>query len=133
MRHEGDWDGWLKFFLRGVAETAAEAAHTALAIVNLREAHQHVLRDRKIGTNGMRLLDLLFQRPLVNTALVMRQLGVTDVTASKLIGELERVGLLDEITGKKRFRMYRYTPYWQLFQDVDELEETSDPDIIASV
>jgi Fic family protein len=120
VRRDGDWEGWLRFFLRGVAETAEEATETARAIVRLREVHHDLLREQGIGANGGRLLDLLFQRPLVNVALVTDQLNVTHATAGKVIDQLVRVGLLEEITGRKRDRVFRYTPYWRLFQDVDD-------------
>ncbi|MGI8975727.1 MAG: Fic family protein [Thermomicrobiales bacterium] len=120
VRQEGDWEGWLQFFLRGVAETAEEATDTARAIVHLREEHYGLLRNRGAGANEVRLLDLLFQRPLVNVALVRQLLGVTNVTATRLVDQLAGDGLLDEITGKKRNRVFRYTPYWRLFQDENE-------------
>jgi Fic family protein len=126
VRRDGDWDGWLRFFLRGVAETAEGAVGTARSVVRLREVHHALLRDQGIGTNGGRLLDLLFQRPLVNVALVTDQLNVTHATAGKLIAQLVRVGLLEEITGQKRNRIFRYTPYWRLFQDADDSEPMAD-------
>lgn len=123
VRQEGNWEGWLQFFLRGVAETAEEATDTARAIVAMREAHHELLRTRASGVNEARLLDLLFQRPLVNVALVARLLDVTRVTATRLVDQLSQAGLLEEITGRKRDRVFRYTPYWRLFQDVDELDD----------
>lgn len=121
-RLAGDWEGWVRFFLHGVTETAQEATETAKNIVRMREQHHDLLRQHEIGANGARLLDLLFQRPLVNVALVVEQLGVTHVTAGKLVDQLVRFGLLEEITGRKRDRVFRYTPYWKLFQDADDLE-----------
>jgi len=127
VRRDGDWEGWLRFFLRGVAETAEEASDTAQAIVDLREAHYALVHAKGLGSNGMRLLDLLYQRPLVNVALVMQLLDVSDVTASRTIRQLESLGLLEEITGRKRDRVFRYTPYWRLFQDATEVEAPGEP------
>jgi DNA-binding MarR family transcriptional regulator len=62
----------------------------------------------------------------VNVALVTDQLNVTHATAGKLIAQLVRVGLLEEITGQKRNRIFRYTPYWRLFQDADDSEPMAD-------
>lgn len=122
VRQEGDWEGWLQFFLSGVAETAEEATNTARAIVSLREDHQQLVYAGGLGTNGALLLDFLFRRPLVNSALIADQLGINFSTANRLIGHFERIGLLDEITGRKRNRVFRYTPYWRLFQDESEEE-----------
>lgn len=137
IRRDGDWEGWLRFFLRGVSETAEEAASTARTIVQLREEHLAMVHDGGLGPNEVRLLELMFQRPLVNVALVMERLAVTDVTASRVIRRLEGLGLLEEITGRKRDRVFRYTPYWRLFQDTDDLEPSdrsagSETDVAAT-
>jgi Fic family protein len=116
IRQRGDWEGWIRFFLRGVGETATEATATARAILELRERHRAVVGERT-GLNGMRLLDLLFDRPLVNVNLVKDNLDVAFQTANNLVGELEGAGLLSEITGGKRGRVFRYDPYLALLQD----------------
>lgn len=120
VRNEGDWEGWLRFFLLGVAITAEEAAATARAIVQLREDHRDLLRAQHFGLNEVRLLDFLFQRPLVNVKLVSELLNISDVTASRVLDRLVRAGLLDEISGRQRNRIFRYTPYWSLLQDAQE-------------
>ena len=65
----------------------------------------------------MRLLELLYERPLVNVNLVKGVLKVTFATANKLIEHLERLGLVDEISGRRRGRIFGYTPYLTLFRD----------------
>lgn len=117
VREDGHWEGWLEFFLRGVAETAEEATNTAHAIVNLREKHRSLIQGQDLGLNGFRLLDLLFQRPLVNVNLVKERLKVAFVTANKLINQFEDLRLLEETTGGRRNRRYRYTTYLNLFRE----------------
>ncbi len=117
VREQGDWEGWLQFFLRGVAETAEEATNKAHAIVRLREAERASIQARESGMGGMRLLDLLFRRPFVNVRLVEDQLHVSYVTASKLVDEFVDLGILNEITGRPRNRVFRYTPYLDLFDE----------------
>ena len=117
IRDDGDWEGWLKFFLRGIAETAEEASTTARNIVNLRERHSALLQERGVHMNGLRLLDLLFERPLVNVNLVKEQVKVAFVTAGKLIEQFEGLGLLKETTGGQRNRRFCYAPYLALFED----------------
>jgi Fic family protein len=125
IREGGDWEGWLRFFLRGVAETAEEAAATARAIVSLRETHRELLQEAGVVANGLRLLDVLFQQPLVHVDLVKDRLGVGYDTANRLVVRFERLKLLEEITGGQRGRVYRYNPYLALF---DERAE-ADPDV----
>lgn len=127
VRIEGHWEGWLSFFLRGVAETAEEATQKARAIVRLREDHRRLIQERGQGLNELRLLDLLFDRPLVNIALVASTIDVTDVTGGRLIDRLADLGLVDELTGQRRNRIYRYTPYWQLFAESAVDDEAGAP------
>lgn len=117
IRESGDWEGWLRFFLEGVAETAAEATETAGAILRLREEHDIATRD--LPVNASRLLDHLYQQPLVATATVKDALGVSWPTASKLVSEFTERRILEEITGQRRNRIYRYSPYLELFAGDD--------------
>jgi len=121
VRENGDWEGWLRFFLLGAAETAEAATVTARAIVQLRENDRSRLYGPLHGANESRILDLLFHRPLVNVALVAGHLGVTEVTAARSIERLLALDVLEEISGRKRNRVYRYSAYWRLFQE-DESE-----------
>jgi len=119
IRTHGDWEGWLRFFLRGVAETAREAADTAERIFELRENHR-TLALAQTGANGLKLLSLLFQRPLVNVNLVTDELGITFPTANRLVGRFEELKLITETTGQRRSRVFRYEPYVRLFDEPSE-------------
>jgi Fic family protein len=119
IREAGDWEGWLRFFLRGVAESAEEAMFTARAIVSLREQHRELIQSRHLGTNAHRLLGLLFNRPIINVALVKDSLDISAATAGRLVTEFETLNLLEEITGGQRRRRYRYSPYLALFAETD--------------
>jgi Fic family protein len=122
VREEGDWEGWLTFFLRGVAETSADATKTAKQIVSLRESHRARIQE-VLSPNGLRLLDLLFRRPMVNIALIQERLTLSFVTAAKMIEGLAELGIVEEITGARRNRVYRYSPYLALFADENPKEE----------
>jgi Fic family protein len=117
IRNSGDWESWLRFFLTGVAQTAEEATATVRAILELREVHRHRIQEQTAGVNGLRLLDLLFERPLVHVNLVKDSLGISFVTANKLIEQLEGLSVVEEITGRKRDRIFSYVSYVALFQD----------------
>jgi Fic family protein len=132
VREDGDWEGWLRFFLIGVAETAEEATGTAGAIVALRERHRADVQ--RLGHNGLGLLDLLYRNPLVNSRLVMQALAVSVPTAHKLLQSFEDLGVLTEITGYRRNRLFRYGPYLALFDEPTaaadepvEVQETESP------
>jgi Fic family protein len=126
VRVDGDWEGWIRFFLRGVSETAEEATGTARAILALRDEHQGLVAAQGWGANELRLVDILFQRPLINIVLAQALLDVAYPTASRIIDHLMSIGLLEEITGRKRDRVFRYTPYVDLFEG-HEVRDEEDP------
>lgn len=117
IRTRGDWEGWLRFFLRGIALTADDAARTARQILQLRDSHRELVQTRGLGINGWKLLDHLYQAPIVNTKSTAQSLDVVPNTANKILRQFESIGLLDEITGRQRSRLYRYTPYLSLFDE----------------
>jgi Fic family protein len=117
IRRDGDWESWVRFFLDGVGTTAEEATTTARSIVELREVHRDRVQELGLGVNGLRVTDLLFERPLVNVNLVKDTLAVSFVTANKLVERLTEAELLDEVTGGRRNRVFRYAPYLRLFAD----------------
>jgi Fic family protein len=127
IRRDGDWEGWIRFFLGGVLQTAREATETAERLFELREAHRGAIIENNLGQNGLKLLSHLFQQPLVNINRVASLTDSTFPTASRLVSNFEKMGLLHEITGQKRSRMFRYEPYLALFQDatVDDEHETA--------
>lgn len=112
IRSQGHWEQWLKFFLRGISQTARAATRTATDIVNLRENHRSAVQSQP---KALKLLDHLFQQPLVSPKRIADVVGCTHPTAVKLAKELEARGWLREITGFERNRLYRYQPYMELF------------------
>jgi Fic family protein len=115
VRIDEDWEGWLSFFLRGVTETSDDAMRTASAILALREANQRLVHE--LGAKGIRLLESLYERPLVTVTAAAAHLQVSWPTASKLVKAFEDRGILEEITGHRRNRVFRYVPYLRLFRD----------------
>lgn len=117
IRNDGDWEGWLKFFLRGVVEVSQAATGTTDAILDLRERHRHLVSEEMGGSAyALPLLDFLFEYPYVSVRLVEKRLGCNNVTAANLIRRFETLDLLNEITGGRRNRLYRYGDYLDLFE-----------------
>jgi Fic family protein len=115
IRTEGDWEGWIKFFLTGVYEVSRAATETAREILALRERHRELLQGAPVGANALILLDGLFRNPIISIQKAAEHLGCSVVTASKLVDQLQKLGILREITGQKRNRQYRYDAYVNLF------------------
>jgi Fic family protein len=116
IREKGEWEPWLRFFLRGVDEVSREAVETARQILTLREQHRAKLHDEGSAANSVVLLDRLYEQPILTIKMAAQWLKCTHVTAGKLVKEFESFGLLEEMTGYVRNRRYRYTPYLRLFE-----------------
>ena len=112
IRQHGHWEPWLKFFLRGVSQTARAATRTAHDIVSMREAHRAALIK---SPKALKLLDALFRQPMVSPNHIATIVGCSHPTAVKLARDLEARGWLREVTGYERNRLYRYQPYLDLF------------------
>jgi Fic family protein len=112
VRRDGDWEGWLRFFIEGVGLIANEAASSArelFAIVV--DDRERVLALDSATVMSLRLFELLPQHPIVTANSVMSLLGTTHPTASKAISVLEEAGVLVEATGRQRDRAYHYQRY----------------------
>ncbi|HXI13797.1 MAG TPA: Fic family protein [Thermoanaerobaculia bacterium] len=114
IRNDGDWEGWLKFFLRGVEAVSRNATATARAILALREQHRQALAS---NANAVRLLDYAFEHPILNVRMASRHLRCVYVTASSTIDLLVEKKILREVTGQKRNRIYRFDALLDLFRD----------------
>jgi cell filamentation protein, protein adenylyltransferase len=123
VRDNGDWEAWLDFFLRGVGEVSREAAQTAAAILRVREECRAQISDRmgRAAANGNRILERLFEHPIIVVATVREWLGVTPAGANALVNRLVEAGVLREITGYARNRRFRFDPYLRLFEDPEGL------------
>jgi Fic family protein len=118
-RDRGAFEDWLRFFLTGVAEVSAEATDTARQILTLREQHRIAIADRLgyAAGNGHRVLEHLFEHPIVSVNEVSDLTGTTYAAANHLVARLSDLGLLVEITGQARNRRFRYDPYIELFAE----------------
>jgi Fic family protein len=128
IRMTGDWEGWLRFFLTGVGDVAREAEQTARHIVQLREDIRQRAQAQRMSASAFRLLDHLFQQPIINVNAAKDHLKVSYVAANGLIRELCELGVLSEVTGGSRNRVFRFGPYIELFAEVaEEPAESSEP------
>jgi Fic family protein len=112
IRLEGDWEEWLKFFLHGVVEISLEAASSAKEIIGLKDKLTNKLFTKNIGgTQAVRLLDMLFERPLISVSDIVMQLKISRQTATQLVNKFNEAGILNEVSGKKRYRKYLFANY----------------------
>ena len=118
VRLKGDWLGWLRFFLEGVEQTAHQAADTAANILKLFDVDRAKVEDmgRKAGS-AHRLLELLRRHPITTIPNATGQLSLSAPTVRKAMEALADLGIVREITGKQRDRIYIYDRYVSILDE----------------
>jgi Fic family protein len=112
VRIDGDWEGWLDFFLDGVATIADEAVASVRELFALvAEDRARVLANEGMSIGALRLFELLPRHPIVTVASAMKMLDTTKPTAGRAVELLVGAGVLVEMTGKRRDRSYAYRAY----------------------
>ncbi len=123
IRTDGDWEAWIDYFLDGVATIADEAVLSARAVFELvARDRTRVLEHAGGSLAAARLFELLPRHPIVSVAWAIQHLGVSKPTAGRAVGALENAGVLVEITGKKRDRLWAYQRYLDILRAGTELE-----------
>lgn len=118
VREAGTWETWLEFFLTGVEETANGAVETVNRLLHLFEADRaKVATLGRATSNAMRLHQHLQSRPIIGIQGTVKALDLTAATVSKAIQHLEELGILREVTGKQRDRLYVYDAYLQILSE----------------
>ena len=104
---KGAWEEWLLFFLTGVSTQAVNDAVRLESLLSLRVDYQERIRVGRRQERLEQVLDLIFQRPILNVRQAEAALGIPYMTAERCIERLVEAGILREITGKARNRIYR--------------------------
>ena len=117
VRTHGDWEAWLHFFLAGVIETSRQAADTAVELLRLFDAdRQRIETLGRPAASALRVHQLLQEMPLVSIPRTARQLGISPPTVAKSIAHLEKLGIVQEATGRQRGRIFAYRAYLSVLE-----------------
>jgi Fic family protein len=107
---------WVRFFLNGVAQTATKGRDTFQQVLALRnQAEQQILQLGKRTPNARQALSVLYRKPMVTAADLERELGLSQPTVNALLRDFMKLGLLREVTGAVRNRLYVFESYLELF------------------
>ena len=118
VRTEGDWEGWLRFFLIGVTQTATEATDAAQKLwILFDEDRRRIQEQGKISATALRVHDLLQQRPIISITAACKTLELTHPAVNKSLRKLEEMGIVREITGRQRNRLYLYKAYMAILSE----------------
>lgn len=123
VRKKGEWENWIKFFLKGVAEVADEATTSARTILKLKDECTKELYDKESGnSNYQKLLDILFEQPFIKRTDIVEKLEVSNPTAGNIIDAFCQLGILvDCEPNKSRNKMYAFAKYIDILDKGTEL------------
>jgi Fic family protein len=121
VRTEGDWETWLRFFLEGVAHTADQAAATARRLMALaaKDARRIEALGKSAGT-ALRLHQLLLARPILSVAVAKERLKLSFPAINQSFGRLGELGVVRELTGRQRNRLFSYDACLKLLNEETE-------------
>jgi Fic family protein len=118
IRTHGEWEEWLRFFLDGVVEVSASATETTRRIVHLvEEDRRKVMGLARAAGSALRVHELVTRGIVFTVPEAARAVGVSEVTAGKAARHLEQLGIVREITGRSRNRLFVYYEYLRLLQE----------------
>ncbi|MBW2632280.1 MAG: Fic family protein [Deltaproteobacteria bacterium] len=118
VRETGNYEQWIAFFLKGIVETADSAMATAKKILALQGNHRSLLWKKKISSPiAVGMLESLFHKPYVSVNDMAREFNISFQTASTLVSQFEKAGILEEITGRKRDKRYVYAQYVKILSE----------------
>ncbi|RKZ11582.1 Fic family protein, partial [bacterium] len=122
IRTGGDWEGWLAYFLEGVAVVSEESVGMIRSLFDvLTRDRSHYLESGNVTVVGARLFENLPRNPLVTVKSVVKICRTSSPTAAKAIDSLCTVGILEETSGRSRDRVYAYREYLDLLRQGTEL------------
>jgi Fic family protein len=123
VRLEGDWEGWINFFLDGVATICDEGVSSARELFNLVSTDRtRLLGVESASVSALRLFERLPRYPIVTVASTIKLLETSKPTATRAIEMLTGIGILVEMTGKKRDRSFAYRAYIERLRTGTELD-----------
>ena len=122
VRQTGDWEAWLDFFLQGVAETAEGAESTAQRLIQLFSRDEtHIQQGTNAPASALRVHQAIREHPIVTIQSVRERTGLSFHAASSGMAILEQLGIVRELTGQRRNRVFGYQQY------IDILSEGTEP------
>ena len=122
VRRTGDWEAWLLFFLEGVTQTAREAVSTAHRVLSMLQDDQaRIGHTGRLAGSAMRVHRVLHERPIASLQYVIEQTGLSFPAVSSGMKVLEEMGIVRELTGKERNRLFGYEQYLSILSEGTEV------------
>lgn len=124
IRTDGEWENWLLFYLKGVAEVAEQAGTTALRLRKLFNGHREKIKTLgKKSATAMQVYDMLTKRPLLSPIEAKNKLKISYPALMRALQNLQTLGIVREKTGKKTYQLYVYEDYLKILAEGTELRD----------
>jgi Fic family protein len=121
VRERGTWEAWLEFFLNGVVVTANQAFDAATRIVDLfKRDRERIAAESDRAGSALRVHELFQKNPLLTANRLATLTGLSAPTVNAALAALERLGVIDEMTGRRRGRVFRYSGYLAILNEGTE-------------
>jgi len=118
VREHGAWEAWLEFFLDGIAETADQAFETANRIAGLlAQDRERIIAEADRTASVLQLHDLMRTRPFLTATAAVQQTGLTMPTVNAALAQLQALGIVEEVTGRRRGRVFAYRAYLDILSE----------------
>jgi len=112
VRERGAWEAWLEFFLDGIAEIANQAFDAATRIDDLfKRDRERITAESDRAGSALRVHELLQENPFLTPNLLVERTGLTAPTVNAALADLVRLGIVEEVTGRRRGRVFGYRGY----------------------
>ena len=121
VRTAGDWESWITFFITAVTVTAQQAGETARKLMKIAEEdRKSIQKIKRASGSALRVHQALLQRPIISIAKASEATGLWTTSITTAIGHLEKIGIIKEITGSRRNRLYCYSRYLECLKEGTE-------------
>ncbi len=121
IRSEGDWEGWLMFYLSGVLKVSGQATETAKKVIAMFQQHQQkIQRIGKAAGSALRLHDHFKKKVIISLTTAQKELHLSFPAVNKAMSNLQKLELVRELTGRQRNRLYCYEPYLKVLAEGTE-------------
>ena len=122
IREDGDWEGWIRFFLSGIAMVADEATNAAKEIISLQRKYSALLDKHRPNGYYQHFLNYLFENPIISRKDIMNELNISSPAAGGLLDTFIELSILKDLTPEKqRYKSYVFEEYFRILQKGTEL------------
>ena len=122
VRLTGDWEAWLDFFAEAVIVTAGQAVETAQQLLELSNRDRDKINGLgRAAASTLQIHRALMEQPIATSSSLVEKTGITPATVNKSLGHLEQLGIVKELTARKRNRLFSYAGYIEIMSRGTEL------------